>query len=65
MKQNRWNSPIVWTSIGALVLLLLTNYNLLPTLGMSEDVFNQIVTSLVSILVMVGVLNNPTDKENF
>lgn len=63
--QKRWKSPVVWTSIAALILLLLKNYGLLEPLGLTEDVFNQIINLLLTILIGVGILNNPTEKEKF
>lgn len=63
--QKRWKSPVVWTSVAALVLLLLKNYGLLGTIGITEDVFNQIVNLLLTILIGFGILNNPTDRDNF
>jgi uncharacterized membrane protein len=65
MKQNRWNSKIVWMSITAVLVLLMNNYGLWGFIGMEETVFTELVNIILGILVMVGVLNNPTDKQEF
>lgn len=65
MKQNRWNSKIVWMSITAVVVLLMNNYGLWTLIGMEETVFTELVNIVLGILVMVGVLNNPTEKQEF
>jgi uncharacterized membrane protein len=65
MVQNRWKSPIVWTGITGLILLILNSFNLLPRLGLTEQTFNVIVESIISVLILIGILNNPTDSKNF
>ena len=62
MKQNRLASPIVWTSLAGLILLILNTYGLLPKLGLTTEQFNAIITSAIGLLVTVGILNNPTDS---
>jgi phi LC3 family holin len=63
MTQNRFKSPIVWFSLAGLVLLILNTYGLLPKLGLTTEQFNTIISSIVGLLVSVGILNNPTDSE--
>jgi uncharacterized membrane protein len=65
MKQNRWKSKVVWTSIGAIVALLMNNYGLWGYIGMNEEVFTHLTNMVLGVLVLVGVLNNPTDNENW
>ena len=62
---ERLKSKVVWTAVAALIALLLNNYGLWGYLGMTEDVFMELVNMILAILVMVGILNNPTDKENW
>lgn len=63
MTQSRLASPVVWTSIAAQVfsILLLTGV-VTPA---QVDTYNQIIGAVLQILVLVGVFNNPTDKENW
>ncbi|HWR22953.1 MAG TPA: phage holin [Feifaniaceae bacterium] len=63
MEQNRWKSPVLWTSIVAQVLGILVMAGVVDT-GLTETV-NQIAAGVLQLLVLVGVLNNPTDKRNW
>ena len=63
--QNRFKSKVVWSTIFALVLFILKNYGLLEVLQLSSDDYNYIVDSILGIMVILGVLNNPTDSEGF
>ena len=65
MEQNRFRSKVVWTSILAIVALLMNNYGLWGFIGMNEEVFTNLINMVLGVLVLVGVLNNPTDKENW
>lgn len=65
MNQNRWKSPVVWTSIIAIVVLIGGNYGIWSLIGMEETLFTDIANLIISVLVMVGILNNPTDKEEW
>ena len=65
MEQNRFKSKVVWTSILAIVALVMNNYGLWQFIGMNEEVFTSLVNMVLGVLVLVGVLNNPTDKENW
>lgn len=65
MEQNRFRSKVVWTSIAAIVALLMSNYNLWQFIGMQEGLFTQLVEMVLGVLVLVGILNNPTDKVNW
>jgi len=63
MEQSRWRSPVLWTTIVSLVL------GLLMQLGVIGDAENKqvmmIVGTILELLSVVGILNNPTDKKNF
>lgn len=63
MKQNRFQSPVVWASIAAQVLSLLVVLGVIDT-GLSDAV-NAAVVSALEVLVAVGVLNNPTAGNSF
>ena len=64
MTQNRWKSKVVWTTIIALVILLGGNYGLWDAIGMTSDTFQDAAELILSVLVAVGIINNPTDSEN-
>ncbi len=55
---KRFKNYGLWVSIFALIPLILEGFkiHILP------DNYSQIVTAILSILVMAGILNNPTTK---
>ena len=63
MEQNRLKSPVVWTSIAVQVLSLLVLLGVVDT-GLS-NALNSVVAAALQLLVVLGVLNNPKDGENF
>ncbi|MDD3212298.1 MAG: hypothetical protein PHY64_01420 [Eubacteriales bacterium] len=63
MNQNRLKSPVVWTSVAAQALSLLVLLGVFDT-GVSDAV-NSLVAGLLQLLVVLGVLNNPTDSNSF
>lgn len=63
MEQNRFRSPVVWSSIAALIVGLLMQVGLI---GDSENKhIMEIVGTVLELLCVVGILNNPVDKNNF
>jgi phi LC3 family holin len=63
--QSRLKSPVVWLTLLALVLSVLKAYGLLAPIGLTEESFREITTLIITVLTAVGILNNPTDKNNF
>lgn len=63
MNQSRLKSPVVWTSVTAQLLSVLVLLGVFGT-GMS-DALNNLVAGLLQLLVVLGVLNNPTDSDHF
>lgn len=61
--QNRFTSPVVWSTIAAQVLAILVALGVIDT-GMSE-VIEGLVVALLEALTVFGVLNNPTNKTGF
>lgn len=52
----------LWVSVASLVLLLLNNFGV----DIDESKYNGIVDSILAILVLLGILNNPTtEKKGF
>jgi uncharacterized membrane protein len=59
--QNRFKSWALWTSVAALVVFVVrefANVDIAPTVDGLLDV-------LLPVLVAFGIVNNPTDKQNF
>ena len=65
MEQNRFKSWVLWSSIAAQVIALLAFTGILKLIGITEEWANQVIGGVLQILVLVGVINNPTDKENW
>ncbi len=63
MEQKRIQSPVVWASLAAQALSVLVMLGVLDT-GISDAV-NDLVAGLLQLLVVLGVLNNPTDGVGF
>lgn len=61
--QNRIRSKVVWISIIAQVVSLLITLGVIDT-GVGEAV-NALAVSLCELLVLFGVLNNPTSNRTF
>lgn len=58
--QNRLKSPVVWTSIGALILFIAKNWFNYDIPG-----WDTVVELVIAILVGFGVLNDPTSSNKF
>jgi len=63
--QERWKSPVLWTSIFALVAFILGNYGLYDAIGMTSETFQSLVNLILSAMVAFGVIQNPTNKTGF
>ena len=60
MEQNRFKSPVLWSSLASQVLAMLIVLGVIDT-GMSEAI-NALVVALLDILGLLGIVNNPTSK---
>ena len=58
--KERLKSKVVWTAVLSQVLIIIALF--LPNIA---DEGKIIGTALLEILTLFGILNNPTDKENF
>jgi uncharacterized membrane protein len=57
--QNRWKSPILWTSMAALIFFVVKNW-----IGWEIPNWDEFVTLLVAALVAFGVVNSPDNKDS-
>ena len=62
LRQNRFKSPIVWFS---LAVYIITEFALHDLVGVDNNGLYAIIEAIRTILVVFGVLNNPTEKERF
>jgi uncharacterized membrane protein len=65
IKQSRWRSPILWTSIIVQLFLIADTAGLWQRLGIERTAASTIIDAILQMLVIVGVLNNPTDKKDW
>ncbi|MFA5130437.1 MAG: phage holin [Patescibacteria group bacterium] len=65
MDQSRWKSPVLWTSLFALLYILLDNFGILKQIGIDAEEWNNIIDLVLVILAGFGIMNNPTSKTKF
>ena len=58
---ERLKSPIVITNVVAGIVGILMNLGIIET----GDTIQSVANAIIGILIVIGVLNNPTDKEGF
>ena len=61
MDQNRFKSWALWTAIAALVVFCVKEFAGIDI----EPTVNGLMNVLLPVLVGFGIVNNPTDKQNF
>ena len=61
--QNRLKSKVVWISIVSTVLLLFNQFGILDNLQL--ETLKNAADVVLSVLVVFGILNNPTTKDKF
>ena len=65
MKQSRFSSKVFWITFSAQMISVIGFLGLWDAWGVLPGQVETVVSSILQILVLFGVLNNPTDKENF
>ncbi len=58
--KDRFKSPVVWAAVLAQVAIIIALF--VPEVS---EQFKTISACVVEILTLFGILNNPTDRENF
>lgn len=64
-KQSRFKSKVVWTTVISLLLLIVGEFGIWEYSGIAESNVRLVIDSILSILVIFGILNNPTDEDKF
>lgn len=64
-KQNRLRSWVVWLSIAGALWIILEALGLTQKWGIEKSVYTSVIDAIGTILIAFGVLNNPTDRDNF
>lgn len=63
--QNRFKSKVLWVAIAAQVIALLELTGAFKAVGLDAGLVGDVVAGVLQLLVLFGVLNNPTDGDNF
>ena len=63
--QPRLKSWAVWVSVLGAVWTILNAFGLPAKWGIEETTFKTVVDAVGVILIGFGILNNPTDRDNF
>lgn len=64
-KQNRLKSWALWVSVAGAVWVILSAFGVSEKMGIDETAFKKIIDCIGTVLIAFGIVNNPTDKENF
>ena len=65
VKQSRWRSPVLWAAVNVQVFLILDTAGAWQAIGLERSVASTIIDAVLQLLVIVGVLNNPTSKKDW
>ena len=61
MEQSRWNSKVLWAAIIAQVIAIGQLTGVWAQIGVDAGKLGDILAAILQLLVIVGVVNNPTD----
>lgn len=65
MNHNRLRSKVLWLAIIAQVISLGQLTGLFAKYSIDAGVAGDVAAGILQLLVLFGVLNNPTDEKNF
>lgn len=63
--QPRFKSWALWVSVIGAIWTVASAFGLTEKIGISESTFKTVLDCVGTILVGFGIVNNPTDKDNF
>jgi uncharacterized membrane protein len=59
VKQSRWKSAVLWTAIVAQVIALLQLTGAFKAMGLDEGYVGNVCATILQVLVILGIINNP------
>ena len=65
MQQSRFRSKAAWAALCSLSGRCLASLGIYDRIGITSETWQALTTALLATLAAFGVLNNPTDGENF
>lgn len=63
--QSRWKSKVMWAAVVAQVIALMEMTGAFKALGIDAGLAGDVVAGILQLLVLFGVLQNPTNKVGF
>lgn len=64
-QQSRWRSKYTWTAIIAQLLVILGLMGVYDRIGISQESIQTAITAVLEFLVILGIVNNPTVKNQW
>jgi uncharacterized membrane protein len=65
IKQNRWRSKVLWAAIVAQLLAIGQLTGIWEAIGLNPGLIGDVVAAVLQLLVIIGVINNPTDAKDW
>jgi uncharacterized membrane protein (DUF373 family) len=60
--QKKYQSPILWAAMVALIGFVLGNFGLYQYIGLTDTTFKTLADLVFVVLIGLGIYNNPTDS---
>lgn len=57
---NKFKNYGLWVSIFSLIGLILQNFGLLDSMGITNDTYQNIVQAVLAVLTAAGIISNPS-----
>jgi len=65
MKQSRWKSPVFWGAVVAQILSLGQITGIWAKYGIDTGMVGDVAAGVLQLMVLFGVMNDPTNKNGF
>ena len=65
MEQSRWKSPVLWAAVFAQIVAIGQFTGLWAKIGIDTGMVGDVVASVLQLLVLFGILNDPVNKTGF
>lgn len=62
MEQNRFKSWALWLSVAGAAWTILSAFGVPEKIGLTTETFQTVLNATGAILILFGIVNNPTDK---
>ena len=65
MKQERYKSWALWVSVAGAVWTIAAAFELPQMIGLTNETYITVLNAVGTMLIAFGIVNNPTDHDNF